>query len=105
MPIASRSGSPGQVAIECRHRPPAPGCHFGRLGCSHSPRLRLKVAPPSRLSNSTPGSPPAYTVPSASPATITQIRSSAASPPSGSATPSACSHSPAGSSAYQIFGP
>ena len=54
----------------------------GRVGCSHSARLSSQVAPPSRLSNSTPGSPPAYSVPSSSPATITQMRSSAASPPS-----------------------
>ena len=65
-------------------------------GAPRAPRLSSQVAPPSRLSNSTPGSPPAYSRPSSSPGTITQIRSSAASPPSGSATPLACSHSPAG---------
>ena len=32
MPMASRSGSPGQVSIECRHSPPAPGCQRGRDG-------------------------------------------------------------------------
>jgi hypothetical protein len=105
MPSASRSGSPGHVTTECRHSPPAPGCHFARVGCSQRARLRLNVAPPSRLSRSTPGSPPAYSVPSASPVAITQIRSSAASPPSGRATPSACSQSSAGSSVNQIFGP
>ena len=90
---ASLSGSPGQGAIECRHSPPPPGCQSGRVGCSHSVRLSSQVAPPSRLSNSTPGSPPAYRVPS-SPGTITQIRSSACSPPSGSWMPVACVHSP-----------
>ena len=59
MPTASRSGSPGHVTIECRQSPPAPGCHFGRVGCFQSARLSSQLAPPSRLSNSTPGSPPA----------------------------------------------
>ena len=106
MAIASRSGSPGQGTIECRHSPPAPGCQIGRVGCLKSAWLSSKVAPPSRLVNSTPGSPPAYTVPSSSPSAIVQTRSSASSPASGSSTPSAWSHSSAeGSSVEKIFGP
>ena len=85
---ASRSGSPGHGTIECRHSPPPPGCHSGRVGCSQSARLSSQVAPPSRLSNSTPGSPPAYSVPSASPRHDRPRSARApASPPSGSSTP------------------
>src|SRR3954468_14063609 len=116
-PRASRSGSPGQGTIECRHSPPPPGSHDARVGSSHSARLSRQVAPPSSLSNRTPGSPPAYSQPSASPGTTTQIRSSAASPSAGGggppraaspsagrASPSACSQS-APSSEYQSLGP
>ena len=39
---ASRSGSPGQVTIECRHSPPAPGCQRGRDGCSNSAAVELE---------------------------------------------------------------
>jgi hypothetical protein len=43
--------------MECRHRPPPPGVQSGRVGCSHSVRCRAQVAPPSALSNRTPGVP------------------------------------------------
>src|SRR5438552_16646715 len=105
MATARLSGSPGQVEIECRHRPPPPGCHEEREGGSHSPALICQLAPPSELSNRTPGSPPAYIEPSASPDSITQIRTSACSPPAGGATPSARSQPALGSSVYKIFGP
>ena len=39
MPTASRPGSPGHVTIECKQSPPAPGCHFGLVGCFQSARL------------------------------------------------------------------
>src|ERR1700759_4092500 len=68
MAIASLSGSPGQGTPECRHSPPPPGVQLSRVGCSHSVWLSSHVAPSSRLSNSTPGSPPAYSGASPSPA-------------------------------------
>ena len=83
MPIASREGSPGHVAIEWRHRPPAPGCHDERLGWSYSARFSSQVIPPSVEVNSPAGATPAYINPSASPGLIAQIRSSVQSLSSG----------------------
>ena len=56
---ATRDGSPGHVAIECMHMPPAPGLHSGRVGCSQNAWFSSQLAPPSWLSKSTPGAPPA----------------------------------------------
>jgi hypothetical protein len=68
--------------------------------------LSSKLAPPSRLSNSTPGSPPAHSRAPSSEATMTQIRRSAALPPFGNAIPRAALHSPpVRSSQYQTRGP
>ena len=41
---ASRSGSPGHGAIECRHSPPPPGCQSGRVGCSQSAAVELPAS-------------------------------------------------------------
>ncbi len=99
MPIASRLGSPGQGQIECRQRPPMPPSHRARVGWSQSARLSSQLAPPSALWNRAAGATPAHSSPSAAPGSITQMRDTEASEPSGKASPSASVHSPAGSSA------
>ena len=92
MPTARRFGSPGQGQIECRHSPPAPGFHFGRSGTSHSACTRAQLLPPSPLRNSAAGATPHHSSPSATPGSITQMRSTAALAPAGKAGPSACCH-------------
>ena len=78
MPSASRSGSPGQGTIECRHRPPPPGCHSSRVGCSHSARLSSqRHAAVVALEQHARDRRPRTASRRASPATIAQMRSSA----------------------------
>src|SRR5205823_2213968 len=44
-----RFGFFGSIRIECRHIPPAPGCHFGPVSCWRSPDNSLHDVPPSLL--------------------------------------------------------
>src|SRR3954462_2753277 len=59
MPTHSRSLSDGWGTIEWRHRPPAPGCHSGRVGWLRRPSTCCHVAPSSSLRNRPAGSTPA----------------------------------------------
>src|SRR6266508_4405925 len=61
MPMFILFGSSASIAIECRPRPPAPGFHFGREGCSSRLRIHCHVSPRSSLLNSAAGSTPAQT--------------------------------------------
>src|SRR5206468_5619379 len=57
-----RLGLRGSSRIECRHMPPAPGCHFGPVPWPRSPGSSCHVLPPSLVRNSAASSTPAYTV-------------------------------------------
>src|SRR6185437_17113581 len=60
IPTQTRSTSSGEGTIECRIRPPLPGCHSGRLGWLVRPSTCDHVDPPSPLRKSPAGSTPAY---------------------------------------------
>ena len=101
-------GEPVRVAGPCRDRvqaqAPAARLPLRPPGMLPQAAVELQLAPPSRLSNSTPGSPPAYT---------TRRPRRARSPRSARARVAAGGQRDAlgllpfaaGSSAYQIFGP
>src|SRR5437588_8493313 len=57
-----RCGSPGSRMIECRHIPPAPGCHFGPVPCPRRPGSSFQFFPPSLDLKIAASSTPAYTV-------------------------------------------
>src|SRR5436190_7667345 len=59
-----RFGCNGSGRIEWVHMPPAPGCHFLRVGCLGSEVISCQLFPPSSLRNNTPGSPPHQSAPS-----------------------------------------
>src|SRR5881275_1280030 len=42
-----RFGFFGSIKIECKHIPPAPGCHFGPVSCLRRPDSSLHDLPPS----------------------------------------------------------
>jgi hypothetical protein len=79
----SRCAFVGSTTIECRHNPPAPGIHRGRVGCFVSPFTSVHVSPSSRLTNSAASSTPAYHVPGSAgcPGTICQMCFSSAFAP------------------------
>ena len=52
----------GSINIVCRHRPPAPGCHFDPVPWFRSPGSSCQLFPPSVVRNIAASSTPAYTV-------------------------------------------
>src|ERR1700722_12243688 len=63
--------------MECKQRPPAPGCHLSRVGCAVSVVTSPQVWPLSSLRNRAAGATPAYKTPrsAARPGSMCQMRS------------------------------
>src|SRR3954468_15379958 len=57
-----RLGFEGSSRMLCRHKPPAPGCHFGPVPWPRSPARSFHDVPPSVDWKSAASSTPAYTV-------------------------------------------
>ena len=66
------------ITMECRHRPPAPGCQRGRVGCWVKLATSFQFWPPSSLRKRAAGATPAKRTPGwlAWPASRCQMRSS-----------------------------
>ena len=78
--IATSIDPSARGTIVCTAPPPAPGCHSGRCGCSHSAVFSSKCRPPSAERHSECGSQPAHTTSASRGSGVRfQIRSTAAS--------------------------